>query len=259
MSTIPLAFDQVVVGGDDLPGARTAWRHAGALADWLGVGVTSLTSGQDADGQREVGTARGRPAGNGHAADTKGSSWSSPILVVRDEGGPQLLSEGTTRRLIGTTVHPILVVGPNVPSDPPPAPFDRVGVCVDGSQASRAILPVAAGLARTLGSSVLFVHVIYPLVEASTGDASLSTDDEAMYDLLADLAAEWQGAGLVADWQVVQSEDPPRGVLSVVRRGDLLAAATHGRSRLGRLLFGSTVDPLVSRSPVPVVTIAPFG
>jgi len=240
MSTPPLAFDRVVAIGLELPGTQVALPHAAALADGLGIGLTALALDQD-------------------VAVTAESTWSSPILVVGSDGGSRLLSDGTTRRLLQTTVHPILVVGPSVASDITPTSVDRVVVSVDGSRASRAILPVAAGLAGSLGSSVLLVHVIYPLVEASTGDASLSTDDEAMYDLLAALVAEWQDDGLVADWQVVQAEDPTKGILSVVRRGDLLAAATHGRSPMGRLLFGSTIDALIRRSLVPVVTIAPVG
>jgi nucleotide-binding universal stress UspA family protein len=237
MSTLPLAFDRVVAIGGELPGTQVALRHAAALADGLGIGLTALALDQD-------------------VAVTAESTWSSPILVVGSDGGSRLLSDGTTRRLLQTTVHPILVVGPSVASDVAPPTVERVVVSVDGLRASRAILPVAAGLARSLGSPVLFVHVIYPLVEASTGDASLSTEDEAMYDLLADLAVAWRFDGLEADWQVVQAEDPARGILSVVRRGDLLAAATHGRSSMGRLLFGSTIDALIRRSLVPVVTIA---
>jgi nucleotide-binding universal stress UspA family protein len=55
----------------------------------------------------------------------------------------------------------------------------------------------------------------------------------------------------------VRIGDPSREILAAVaeEKVDLIAMTTHGRSGLGRLLFGSVAENLLRSAPVPVLLL----
>ena len=78
--------------------------------------------------------------------------------------------------------------------------------------------------------------------------------DAAEY--LAPLAARLRAQGVDATCQV-QRGRPAEQILAAARasHADLIAMATHGRTGLGRLLFGSVAEEVLRHAPVPVFMI----
>ena len=65
--------------------------------------------------------------------------------------------------------------------------------------------------------------------------------------------------GLDIRTHVVSGKSPAAAVLDVARgeNVDLIAVATHGRSALRRLLFGSVAETIAWRSTIPVLAHCP--
>jgi nucleotide-binding universal stress UspA family protein len=72
-------------------------------------------------------------------------------------------------------------------------------------------------------------------------------------EYLAPLAVELRNKGLRATIQVRRGE-PDEEIVRVAKEtgADLIAMSTHGRSGLGRLLFGSVAEAVLRHADVPV-------
>jgi nucleotide-binding universal stress UspA family protein len=72
-------------------------------------------------------------------------------------------------------------------------------------------------------------------------------------EYLPPIAAELRGRGIDADWEV-RHGSPATTILAVAKSwgADLIAMSTHGRSGLGRLLFGSVAEHVLRHADVPV-------
>lgn len=172
----------------------------------------------------------------------------------------------TTDELIRHTPAPLLVYRPN-PDAPPPANFrfHRILVPLDGSDVAEEAIGPAAELARIMEAKLTFLRVVEPV--------PLVTPDGLMYsppaldaaftdDLVGEarkyvdhVAARWQGEGLKVETRVAVSELPTEAVLEAAAGHDLIALATHGRSRMARLFLGSVADKVVRGAACPVLVV----
>lgn len=127
-----------------------------------------------------------------------------------------------------------------------PGIFRRILVPVDGGDDSRAALDMALDLATPGVSEIRIVRVATPR------DASLVP---AFGGHLAEDVAWIEEHGIRARSFTVEYETPAEGILACVeaQRIDLVAIASHHRTEAGRLLSGSVIDTLISRSEVPIV------
>jgi nucleotide-binding universal stress UspA family protein len=75
-------------------------------------------------------------------------------------------------------------------------------------------------------------------------------------EYLAPIAAALRAKGIDVSWQVRRGR-PAEEIVSGARDAhvDLIAMATHGRTGLGRLLFGSVAEDVLRHAPVPVFMI----
>ncbi|MDP3063802.1 MAG: universal stress protein [Chloroflexota bacterium] len=153
--------------------------------------------------------------------------------------------------------------------------FQKVLVPLDGSSLAEAVLPYAEELALAQKSLVVLLQVIPPpsQVVGFTGTADLGpmtrTDVEAIN---ATMEAETRNAaaylqkqagamserGVKAEWEVRQGPPGPTIVQCAKERGvDAIALSTHGRSGLGRLVFGSVAGHILRHWGLPILLIKP--
>lgn len=166
----------------------------------------------------------------------------------------QALLGSVAEEVLRSLDHPVLLVGPSVDASWPSA-WERMLVCTDGSDASQAVLPVAADWSRALGLEPWLVQVISP---EAVREAELSgaNGGAAESGLLRHLA---QQLGEEASWEVLHGDDPARAVVQYTRSRpfSLVAMSTHGRSGLARVTLGSVAMKVVHDCPAPVLIVRP--
>jgi nucleotide-binding universal stress UspA family protein len=138
----------------------------------------------------------------------------------------------------------------------------RVLVALDGSPSSEAVLRFLLEIAGPLDMTVLLLRVLEPIVptviEASrhveVEDVEGRRRDAEEY--MAPIGAALRAQGVETAWEVRRGR-PAEEILAAAReRGaDLIAMATHGRTGLGRLLFGSVAEAVLRHASVPVFMI----
>ena len=89
-------------------------------------------------------------------------------------------------------------------------------------------------------------------------DSQLAEAEAAARDYLDGLALPLRGKGLKVQC-VTMIGLPAESIVSYAEenRFDLVALATHGRSGLRRLVFGSVADYVVRKSGLPILLIKP--
>lgn len=129
----------------------------------------------------------------------------------------------------------------------------------DGSDLADRVLPYVAGLARRAGGRVVLVRATapggfptFPSEEAHR--AAIRLDQEG----LDAVAEKLRDDGLAVEAHV-EADDPARAILAAAERhgADLIALSTHGRSGLGRWVYGSVADRVLRHADVPVLLIPP--
>ena len=139
----------------------------------------------------------------------------------------------------------------------------RVLVALDGSPSAEAVLNFLLDIAEPLEMTVVLLRVLEPIspmaIEGTTNFTSGDNIEMCHYDAeeyLAPLAARLRGQGVAATCQVRRGR-PAEQILAAARESqvDLIAMATHGRTGLGRLLFGSVAEEVLRHAPVPVFMI----
>jgi nucleotide-binding universal stress UspA family protein len=136
--------------------------------------------------------------------------------------------------------------------------YKRALVPLDGSQVAEAIIPFILDIAGPLDMAVRLLQVMEPYPPVTDGSTTVFVDDPIARErdaeeYLAPIAAELRGRGVDATWEVRHGAAADT-ILSVAKsfRADVIAMSTHGRSGLGRLLFGSVAEHVLRRADVPV-------
>jgi nucleotide-binding universal stress UspA family protein len=144
--------------------------------------------------------------------------------------------------------------------------YERLLVCLDGSDFAEQILPYLIELASRLGSKMVLLRVVTETPVVSAGDPRVVVEGLEMVSkskqeaetYLESIAAPLRARGLGVECAVVEG---PAGE-TIVRysegnRMDLIALSTHGRGGLGRAVFGSVADYVLRQSTVPFLCIRP--
>lgn len=137
----------------------------------------------------------------------------------------------------------------------------------DFSDCASFALPYAAGIARATGASLLCLHVVETAVPAvgyagmseplPIGDLSEQLEDSAEREL-PKIAAGEACAGLNVEEEIVHGDAATEIVRVAKERGvDLIVVSSHGRTGLGRILFGSTAEAVVRHATCPVLVVKP--
>lgn len=139
--------------------------------------------------------------------------------------------------------------------------YRRLLVPLDGSAFSERALPMAVSIARSREAQVILTRVVsvstFPGADAT--DAQVQAVNEAKA-YLSGIAGTLSEQGLKVE-VAVPYDDPADGILLEIglRGADLVVMCTHGRSGLGRWIYGSVAEQVLKRSPVPVLLVPPTG
>jgi nucleotide-binding universal stress UspA family protein len=137
----------------------------------------------------------------------------------------------------------------------------------DFSECGNYALAYAASLARTFKASIICVHVIEPMVPTvgysgvteplPIADISGQLEDSAEREL-PKIAEREECAGLEMEELIVHGEAASEIVrVAKDRQVDLIVVSSHGRTGLGRILFGSTAEAVVRHALCPVLVVKP--
>src|ERR687890_2717860 len=137
----------------------------------------------------------------------------------------------------------------------------------DFSECANYALSFAASFARQAGARIICVHVIEPVVPTVgyTGmteplplaDITEQLEDSAEREL-PKLAECDECSGIDVEELVVHGEAASEIVRVAKERDvDLIVISSHGRTGLGRILFGSTAESVVRHASCPVLVVKP--
>ena len=137
----------------------------------------------------------------------------------------------------------------------------------DFSGCANYALPYAASIARATDAQIICVHVVEPVVPAVgyTGlaepmpiaDISEQLEDSAERQLPKLTECE-ECAGLKVE-EVIVHGDAAAEIVRVAseQEADLIVISSHGRTGLGRMIFGSTAESVVRHATCPVLVVKP--
>ena|SRR5438309_8158900 len=143
----------------------------------------------------------------------------------------------------------------------------RILLPTDFSGCANYALPYAAAIARATNATIICVHVVEPVVPTvgysglaepmPIADVSEQLEDSAEREL-PKLAECEECAGLNIE-EVIVHGDAAAEIVRVAgeREVDLIVISSHGRTGLGRIIFGSTAEAVVRHATCPVLVVKP--
>ena len=138
--------------------------------------------------------------------------------------------------------------------------YKRVLIPLDGSRLAEGILPFILQIAGPLDLEVVLVYVVQPImpqaIEGTTHftvydvEARLNEARNYLTPVAADLRR--QGVRVTTD---VRKGEPVTEIVAAARDtgAGIIAMTTHGRSGLGRILFGSVAGAVLRQAEIPVL------
>lgn len=138
-------------------------------------------------------------------------------------------------------------------------------VPLDGSELAEGVLPYAGALARAFDAPLLLVavheHAERDLAETFpyvSGDLEEKAAEHARTFLERGRAALGPGLTVEVD---VRAGEPGNEIIEAAHAAGAraIAIATHGRSGIGRWLYGSTASHVLRNAGVPVLAVGPHG
>jgi nucleotide-binding universal stress UspA family protein len=137
--------------------------------------------------------------------------------------------------------------------------YKKVLLPLDGSPLAEGVLPLLMEIAGPLDMAIVLLRVIEPTTPlVLESGRSISVDDVDVRrrdaeEYLAPIAAGLRARGVETSWEVrVGRADEEILAAARAAGADLVAMSTHGRSGLGRLLFGSVAEQVLRHAEVPV-------
>jgi nucleotide-binding universal stress UspA family protein len=137
----------------------------------------------------------------------------------------------------------------------------------DFSGCANFALPYAAAIARAAKATVICINVVEPIVPAvgysglaepmPIADISEQLEDSAERELPKLVDCE-ELHGLNVE-EVITHGDAAAEIVRVAgeRQVDLIVISSHGRTGLGRMIFGSTAEAVVRHANCPVLVVKP--
>ena len=141
--------------------------------------------------------------------------------------------------------------------------YNTILVPLDGSKRAEAILPHVEDLARRYGATVIFLRVVepVPLSVGLEGAYSLLPEDFERWTKQAEsylvaLQGKYREKGIEAQTRVVHGSAVEAITETAEREGaDLIAMASHGRTGLSQVFYGSVAAGVLHRVERPLLLI----
>jgi len=149
--------------------------------------------------------------------------------------------------------------------------FDKTLVCLDGSKLAEQILPYASEQAARFNSQLTLLRVMNMPSSAYMGAEGISTgmvdiiegevrrQEPEIEAYLDGIAAPLLKRGIDVRSVILRPAPAGHAILGYARDNsiDLICLATHGRSGLGRTVFGSVTDQVLRDSGLPALLFRP--
>ncbi len=146
--------------------------------------------------------------------------------------------------------------------------YKTILVPLDGSHRAERILPYVEEIAQQFNSQVVFLKVVVPdfsIPGPSGPDADLNLDQlerqiTEFQGYLESLQGEYRAKGLESK-VIVETGRVVRKIIDVAQResADLIAIASHGRSGLSTVFFGSVAAGVLNQADRPLLLIRAAG
>jgi nucleotide-binding universal stress UspA family protein len=143
--------------------------------------------------------------------------------------------------------------------------YDKIAVPLDGSPLAECVIPHIEAIVRSPESEVQLITIIEPVEIPTRGRMALTEEDlKAIHaemekdarTYLDEMAQRLARAGIKARPVIMQGKPAESLVEYVHNNGiDLLIMATHGRSGLTKLFWGSIAEKVIRAVNVPVMLI----
>ncbi len=142
--------------------------------------------------------------------------------------------------------------------------YTKILVPLDGSKRAEKILPHVAEMARCTGAAVQLLEVVPPVyyvmdpqisyMDINLGETKYRVEEAEKY--LEERRQELTARGLVAS-TLVEQGPIVETIIEVARQqsADLIAMASHGRSGLGRVFYGSVAAGVLQQVDRPLLLV----
>jgi nucleotide-binding universal stress UspA family protein len=146
--------------------------------------------------------------------------------------------------------------------------FKKILVCLDGSKLAEQIIPHAVDVAITHKAKMTLFRVMPLPVAVAPGapgvpiETPMTPEVEAeAKNYLLGVAGPIAEKGISTEVVIQQGTSPGGEIVNYANENavDLIALATHGRSGLGRAVFGSVADFVLRESGLPILLVRPKG
>jgi universal stress protein A len=139
----------------------------------------------------------------------------------------------------------------------------KILFATDFSEGSKHALPYAVDLAKHYNAKLVFMHVVYDVAKTAGWYVPHISVDEIYTDLEKAARAELDKTfteemrGFKDLEHIVVKGVPYEEITKYaeINKVDMIVIATHGRTGLDRLLFGSTAEQVVRYAPCPVLSV----
>lgn len=139
----------------------------------------------------------------------------------------------------------------------------KVLVPIDFSDYSKSALKYAVSFAKSFNADIILVYVVEPVIyppDFSMGQIAMpsinSEWDDRAKDELQKLAKN-EITDIKNTKTIIKTGKPFVEIVETAKEEnvDLIIIATHGRSGVEHILFGSTAEKVVRKAPCPVLTL----
>lgn len=129
--------------------------------------------------------------------------------------------------------------------------YKHILVPTDGSSRSERATKAAVDLAKALGARLTGLYVTDPTYVRELDEGINEHADK----ILGDFVAQAKAAGIPYETAAVRGDTAQDAIIDFAGNNgcDVIVMGTHGRSRVGKLLLGSTVASVLADCDIPVL------
>ena len=138
--------------------------------------------------------------------------------------------------------------------------YKHILVPLDQSEVAEQALPHAAAVAKAMGATISLVGVV-PVLDSNTmNEMGAGFDWEAEVEILGEylqaLCTRLRDEGLQCESRVRKGDVAGEILRHAEEEGcDLFVMSTHGRSGLGRWIYGSVADRVLAQTHIPMLLV----